>query len=75
MTNIRIENLQNITSDQIDAEGCKEYAYSAKTGELLPSKPTWFKIKWDNTIKKSNIDKYGWAANPWVWVIEFERID
>lgn len=75
VTDVRVERLQDITPEQIDAEGCKEYAYSAKTGELLPSKPTWFKMIWDSTIKKSDIDKYGWAANPFVWVIEFERID
>lgn len=75
VTDVRVERLQDITPEQIDAEGCKEYAYSAKTGELLPSKPTWFKMIWDSTIKKSDIAKYGWAANPYVWVIEFERID
>lgn len=74
VTDVRVERLQDITPEQIDAEGCKEYAYSAKTGELLPSKPTWFKMIWDSTIKKSDIAKYGWAANPYVWVIEFERI-
>ena len=30
---------------------------------------------WDKTIKKSDIDRCGWAANPWVWVIEFERCE
>lgn len=30
---------------------------------------------WDKTIKPGELDRYGWYANPWVWVIEFERID
>lgn len=74
VTDVRVERLQAITPEQIDAEGCKEWAYSAKTGELLPSSPSFFRIKWDRTIKPSDLPIFGWAANPWVWVIEFERV-
>ena len=74
VTDVLVERLQDIASGQIDAEGCKEWAYSAKTGELLPSGPSFFQIKWDRTIKPADLPLYGWDANPWVWVIEFERV-
>ena len=74
VTDVRVERLQTITPEQIDAEGFKEWAYSAKTGELLPSSPSFFRIGWDKTINPADLPLYGWDANPWVWVIEFERV-
>lgn len=74
VTNVRMERLQDITD--VDAE--KEGASPDNPLNFSPDK--WpnienFKSIWDSTIKKSDIGTYGWDANPWVWVIEFERCD
>ena len=29
---------------------------------------------WDKTIKPDDLPRYGWNANPWVWVIHFEVV-
>lgn len=34
-----------------------------------------FQKLWNSTIKKGDMDTYGWDSNPYVWVIEFERIE
>ena len=65
VTNVRVERLQDITEDGAEAEGCFDYTSTA----------LGFPDVWDSTIKKSDIDRYGWDANPWVWVIEFERCE
>jgi hypothetical protein len=33
-----------------------------------------FSSLWNTTVKLSDWNTYGWYANPWVWVIEFEQI-
>lgn len=65
VTDVRVERLQDMTDDDAEAEGCFDYTSTA----------LGFPDVWDSTIKKSDLDRYGWDANPWVWVIDFERCD
>ena len=65
VTDVRVERLQDMTDDDAEAEGCFDYTSTA----------LGFPDVWDSTIKGSDLDRYGWDANPWVWVIEFERCD
>lgn len=73
VTNVRIERLHEITEEGAKAEGVCGLCYDAKTGEEKYDM-TWFKLFWDSTVNKKDLDKYGWEINPFVWVIEFERI-
>lgn len=72
VTNVRVERLQEITSEQIGREGVEVEYPHVLNGE---EKRYAFSTLWNSTVKKSNIDRYGWDANPWVWVIEFERCE
>ena len=72
VTNARVERLQEITPEQIGREGVETEYPHVLNGE---EKRYAFSTLWNGTIKKSNIDRYGWDANPWVWVIEFERCE
>jgi len=69
---VRPEMLQDINASDIRAEGLGTMC--AFVGDMEIALPEWRNL-WNSTIKKTALDKYGWDANPWVWVIEFERCD
>lgn len=72
VTDVRVERLQEITSEQISREGVEVEYPHVLNGE---EKRYAFSTLWNSTVKKSDINYYGWNANPWVWVIEFEQCE
>lgn len=68
ITGLRVERLQAISEADAAAEGCPGghgsipgYAYSATPGEQFIE------------LWKSINGADSWAANPWVWVVDFRR--
>lgn len=90
VTNVRVERLQEMKPVDVIKEGaypdcwdclntygesgsqcCYGTEECSQCDEVMME---WEKL-WNSTIKKSDIDRYGWDANPYVWVIEFERCE
>ena len=85
VTNVRVERLQDITPKGAESEGVGnlfyddigygEKNYGTEVDPEYGIAKEQFAWLWESTIKKSDLDRYGWDANPYVWVISFERCD
>ncbi|HCI5438011.1 TPA: hypothetical protein NPM40_003166 [Enterobacter roggenkampii] len=66
ITDVRVERLQAITLGDICKEfGCGLYDFRPATYGFQAWEELWKSIYGDDS----------WQANPWVWVIEFKRIE
>lgn len=93
VTDVRVERLQDLDSDDAIREGIN-YEDVVPCVPSLPDNPEYdtdqlieesqyeqerellansFGKLWDSTIKKKDLPVYGWDANPYIWVIVFER--
>jgi hypothetical protein len=85
VTGVRCERLRDITAMDAFNEGTgrlflEDIAYGDKDYEcdvddeygVAREQFAWL---WESTLKKDDLECYGWWANPWVWVIEFERCE
>lgn len=77
---VRVERLQEITVTDVLAEGIKQTepdSFYLAPLDGVPDFP-WtqaipaFASLWNSINEKRG---YGWDTNPWVWVIEFKKID
>ena len=66
VTGVRVERLRDVKYFDCLAEGIP---YRQMETDIVQD----FSTLWDNTIKPADRTIYGWGANPWVWVIQFER--
>lgn len=79
VTDVRVERLQDVTEDGAKAEGAiddRGFIHSPENEyDSIHTAREHFTEIWNSTIKKSDLDRYGWEANPYVFVIEFVKID
>ena len=69
VTGIRAERISSMTEEDAIAEGFPDMS----AGKLSPLEQ--FANVWDKTIKRDDLREFGYYADPWVWVIEFERCE
>ena len=76
---VHVERLQDITEEQALKEGAINnigfiHSPDNEYDQIHTAREDFIQI-WNATIKQTDFDLYGWDANPWVWVIEVERIE
>lgn len=67
ITDVRVEKLKHIPRSGIIAEGYPAER-EATGGQYDPF--LWYRDLWESIYGNGS-----WQANPWVWVIEFERVE
>ncbi|EHK2364192.1 MAG: hypothetical protein E7J58_11520 [Bacillota bacterium] len=80
VTSIKVERLKDITDEGCYQEGISstsfydeaEHIQIAGIGLNDSLERAAFSLLWNSTVKE---EKYSWEGNPWVWVIEFERVE
>lgn len=79
ITAVRVERLQDISEADIEAEGTPrnigytpDDAYADQFNSSFERRGRDFARLWDNI---NGNGAGSWHANPWVWVIEFKRIN
>ena len=76
VTDVQVERLKNMTLDDFLTEGVvlRPEAFNDPENAYMQAKSLFVDL-WDSTINTQQLTLYRWDANPWVWVIAFERCE
>ena len=77
ITAVRVERLQDISEEDAEAEGVYEYIGEPQVecdGQVLHFPDASF-VRGYLSVWESIHGPGSWAANPWVWVLEFPRVE
>ena len=69
---VRVERLQDMKMSDMQAEGVVPSTVTG--GQWQQWQKDFMKPLWNSTLKSADLSRFGWDANPWVWVIEFENV-
>ncbi len=75
ITNIRVQRIQEISEQDAEAEGAERGTLKTIDGEFVLNGGSYrcgFANLWDSINAKRG---FGWSTNPWVWVVEFKRVE
>ena len=71
ITDIKVERLQDISCEDAVKEGFSDKKPSGMQPAMMPNPKADFRNYWDSLNAKKG---YPWSSNPWVWVIEFKKV-
>lgn len=87
VTSVKVQRLSNMEDEDYFKEGIRAYTKDGKVNKFAVNEEQYkwqdmprniqkpFFDLWNSTLRKEQLKEYGWETNPYVWVIEFERID
>lgn len=79
VVSVRVERLQEITAEGITSEGVKTLGeemwgrrwFVGAPGKAFTDAQAAFRNTWDSLAAPG----FNWADNPWVWAVEFKRVE
>ncbi|MCA8120494.1 hypothetical protein LGN07_17365 [Burkholderia cepacia] len=71
VSGVRVERLQSIEWDEAIAEGIPDPRRAARRVDPVEGTVAQFRQLWDSLNAARG---YDWNTNPWVWVVEFNRM-